>query len=178
MECPGIDINLGFIGYRDVGESYVNINFTQDYYRLQLNIQNLQASGGMGDGPEDVAWAMEAALKKDWKSNAKFAIFIADAPCHGKKYNKLSPKDLYPNGAPGRRNIEDIMKDFARRDISLYCMEITVYTQEMFEMFEDTYMNYSNADFRIIPMNSAEELSDTVIDSAATVYVSQRNRKR
>ena len=65
LECPGIDINLGFIGYRDVYEinnkNYVDIDFTQNHKSLQNSIQNVIASGG-GDGPEDVAWALERVL--------------------------------------------------------------------------------------------------------------------
>ena len=30
-ECPGININLGFIGYRDYYEEYIDIDFTQNY---------------------------------------------------------------------------------------------------------------------------------------------------
>ena len=39
IECPGIDINLGFIGYRDILEhnhgNYINIGFTQNHSNLQ-----------------------------------------------------------------------------------------------------------------------------------------------
>ena len=30
-KCPGIDINLGFIGYRDYYENFIDIDFTQDH---------------------------------------------------------------------------------------------------------------------------------------------------
>ena len=84
-KCPGIDINLGFIGYRDFYEDYYDIDFTQDYEELTNTIIGEYASGG-GDFPEDVAFALELALNKTWKSNAKLAIYIADAPGHGTKY--------------------------------------------------------------------------------------------
>ena len=179
-ECPGIDINLGFIGYTEYEQIetlnlYTNIEFTDQYYYVEQIIKEITAQGGMGDGPEDVAWAMEMALKKNWKSNAKFVIYVADYPCHGEKYNPDSPKDLFPNGAPNRKEIETLIKDLANKGISLFCIKITDFTRKMFEMFEETYNQYPNCDFKIIPMNSAEELTGIVIDSSVEVYVSQRN---
>ena len=36
LECPGIDINLGFIGYTDEIDytNYINLEFTQNYKTL------------------------------------------------------------------------------------------------------------------------------------------------
>jgi len=34
--------------------------------------------------PEDLAGGLEVALKQDWKSKSKYAILLADCPCHGK----------------------------------------------------------------------------------------------
>ena len=66
-ECPGIDINLGFIGYRDIeeqeGGEYVNIEFTKNHNEIRDKISNVYAALG-GDMPEDVAWAFERALEK------------------------------------------------------------------------------------------------------------------
>ena len=174
-ECPGIDINLGYIGYRDIldinNKEYVNINFTKDYQTLQNTIKNVTASGGEGDGPEDVAWAMEMALNKDWKNNARFLIFIADFPCHGFKYHNIST-DKYPNPVENRKDIEVLIKELAENDISLFCMKITEYTNIMFNIFGDIYKNYSNCEFKIV---SGQNLDDIVVNSAVEVYVSQRN---
>ena len=178
IECPGIDINLGFIGYRDIlqtnNKDYVNIEFTKQYQKLQNSIKNVQASGGEGDGPEDVAWAIEMALNKNWKNNARFLIFIADAPCHGPKYHN-SPTDKYPNGGPNRRNIEELIKELTENDISLFCMKITTFTDIMYNIFNDIYKSNTNCEFKIVSMSSGESLSDIVVNSAAEVYVSQRN---
>jgi hypothetical protein len=56
------------------------------------------------DGPEDIAGGLEAALKQDWQSEVKYAVLIADSPCHGSKYN--DQLDLYPKGDPKGRNVE------------------------------------------------------------------------
>ena len=174
-ECPGIDINLGYIGYREISQTnnndYVNIEFTKEYQLLQNSIKNVKACGGDGDGPEDVAWAMEMALNKDWKNNARFLIFIADYPCHGFKYHNLS-RDKYPNPVENRRDIEELINELAEKNISLFCMKITDFTDKMFNIFNDIYKNYTNCEFKIVYMNSAESLDDIVVNSAVEVYVS------
>ena len=176
LECPGIDINCGFIGYRDVWEinqnNYVNIDFTKNHQNLQDSIQNVVASGGL-DIPEDVAWAMEMALLKSWKNNARFIIFVADAPCHGIKYHNL--RDFFPNGVPNRKDIELLIKELAENNVSLFCMEITQLTNEMYTTFNNIYNNYDECEFRIIPLNAQQNLSDIVVDSAAEIYINQRN---
>ena len=173
LECPGIDINLGFIGYREIGEEYISIEFTKEYEQLKYSIKNVYASGGQGDGPEDVAWAMEEATYKNWQNNARFIILIADYPCHGLKYHNLK-KDLYPNGAPNRRNIEELIKELAENNISLFCLKITQFTDKMFNIFNDIYKNYNKCEFKVVPMSSGG-LTNVVVNSAAEVYVSQRN---
>ena len=177
-ECPGIDINLGFIGYRDIIETnnkdYVDIDFTKDYQSIKDAIKYVIASGGDGDGPEDVAWAMEMALNKDWKSNARFITFVADYPCHGSKYLNIST-DKYLNPPENRRDIEELIKELAENNISLFCMKITQYTDIMFNIFSDIYKNYINCEFKVVPMNSEKSLDDFVVNSAVDVYVSQRN---
>ena len=178
LECPGIDINLGFIGYRDVYEinnkQYVDIDFTLNHANLQNSIQNVIATGGKGDGPEDVAWALERALDKNWKNNARFAILVADYPCHGAKYHSINT-DEYPNGVPGRKEISQLVRELAENNISLFCMRITQYTDIMFEEFKKIYNNFNNCEFRVVPLNSERSLSNIVVDSAADVYVNQRN---
>ena len=179
MECPGIDINMGFIGYRDVDETnnndYVNIEFTKEYEKLEESIKNVSARGGMGDGPEDVAWAMEMALYKEWKSNARFLIFIADAPCNGLKYHNIST-DHYPNGAENRRDMEELIKELAENNISLFCTKINKLTDIMYNIFQKIYNIYTNCIFKIVSMSPKQSLSDLVVNHASEVYISQRKR--
>jgi hypothetical protein len=61
---------------------------------------------GGGDEPEDIAGAFEKALEQDWKSQCKYAILIADAPCHGKQYHNCHGDD-YPKGDPEGLIVED-----------------------------------------------------------------------
>ena len=180
-ECPGIDINLGFIGYRDIKEfsigDYSDVDFTRNYTYVQEVIEDVWAYGG-GDIPEDIAGAFELALNKTWKNNARFAILVADAPCHGEIcYSDYYGyyRDDYPNGVPGRRNITDLVEELAEFQISLFCMRITYLTENMFELFKNIYKNHKNVEFHLEDDNSEKDFSDIIVESASKVYVNKRN---
>ena len=138
-DCPGIDINLGFIGYRDFYEEYIDINFTQNYSYLKNIINNVYASGGE-DLPEDVAFALELALNKNWKSNARMAVFVADAPGHGKNFSDLDEFENYIANVPERFLIEDMVAEMAEKNIALFCYRISYHTDKMFQLFQNIYM--------------------------------------
>ena len=176
-ECPGIDINLGFIGYRDYYEEVygyvVAIEFTQNHTELKNKIKNTIADGG-ADTPEDVAWAFEKALNKTWKNNARFIVFVADAPNHGMKYHNYLYDDTYPDGIPDRRDLEDLIKEIADNGISMFCMKLSYDTDIMLKIFEDIYKNYEKCQFQIVLMDSANSFSDVVVEAATNVYENQR----
>ena len=158
--CPLAVIYMGFIGYKDfsdleLGDEYTDIDFTVNIDDLYEQIKDLEADGG-GDIPEDLAGGFELALKKDWGSGQKLAILVTDAPCHGTDFhdldqNKKDYKDNYPKGfykaEEGeevyedfkRRDINELVKELAKRDISLVCLDILKYTEKMFNIFKDIY---------------------------------------
>lgn len=179
IECPGIDVYLSFIGYRDVGDisegDYTIIDFTKNHYQFQNTIKGVTAHGGNGDWPEDMAWGFERALDKSWKNDARFAVLLGDTPCHGNKYHDLN--DFHPNGVPGRKNIEESIKELAERNISLFCMEITNLTKKMFQIFGNIYSNYNNVDFQVVSLTDPEELPNIIATSAAGVYIFKKSIK-
>jgi myosin protein heavy chain len=144
IECPGSEIFLGFIGYKDFndldfGEEYINLEFTTDYEKIKNNISFLKAEGG-GDIPEDLCGAFDLAKNKNWTGKTRFAILVTDSPCHGEKYHDLKKgEDNYPNGERDKGNIEDYIKFFAQNEISLYCLKINSTTDKMFKIFKDIY---------------------------------------
>ena len=175
-DCPGIDINLGFIGYRDFYEEYIDINFTQNYSYLKNIINNVYASGGE-DLPEDVAFALELALNKNWKSNARMAIFVADAPGHGKNYSDLDEFENYITNVPERFLIEDMVVEMAEKNIALFCYRISNLTDKMFQLFQNIYNDkkYNNTKFQIVnKTNKKNSLSDLVVNYSVEVYNEQR----
>ena len=174
-QSPGIDINLGFIGYRDIlqegGGEYIDIDFTQNHTYIRNKIQNVFAALG-GDLPEDVAWAFERAINKTWKSNAKFIVFVADAPGHGKKY---CPDDnKYPYGISGRKDIEESVEELAKDNVSMFCLNITIYTNTMFNIFKNVYNKYESTIFKLV-QNRGSGFTDEVVNSCIDYYSTHRD---
>ena len=177
-QCPGIDINLGFIGFRDIDEEFIDIDFTKNHSYLEERIGEIKTQGGGFDLPEDVALALEMALNKTWKSNAKFAVFIGDNPGHGANYSNL---DFNRETWPERRSIEEMIKEMAENGISLFCLNITKRTDKMYSIFEDIYnrTNSNNTKFMIVDESENQlNFSEIVILSAVDVYNTQRMNKR
>ena len=77
--------------------------------------------------PEDVAGGFENALKQNWQAKSKYAIFIADAPCHGREYHDTGSDD-YPKGDPKGRVVEKQIQQFAEKKIYFNAIKITDYT--------------------------------------------------
>lgn len=94
---------------------------------------------GGGDTPEDICGGFEAALKQDWKSNAKYALLITDAPCHGKKYHDVD--DSYKEGDPKGRDPEKQLIELAGKGVNVYGVKITKITDKMFSIFSDAYQS-------------------------------------
>ena len=176
-ENKGINVSIGFIGYSDIhrnGEAYyTNIDFTQNRTELEKKIQSIILYGGGKDWPEDMAWAFEMALNKNWKYNARAIVLVADSPCHGKKYHNY--EDSFPDGIPYRKNIEESLEILAKNNISLYCIKITEQTDIMFQEFENIYKNYTKCNFLVVDMNDETELSEIVVNAATNTYINQRN---
>ena len=174
----GIDINLGFIGYKDFEEhsnnDYINEDFTKNYDRIKTCIENVTSSGG-GDIAEDIAWAFENAINKNWTSNARFAILAGDAPCHGLKYHDHEDYDDFPDGIPERKDIEELIKEICNNKICLLCIKITERTDKMYDIFKDIYKNNNKTDnFFIGELTEPENLSKIIIEKCEKVYNSKR----
>ena len=151
-QSPGIDINLGFIAYRDKRESYTDIDFTQNHNNVKTQIEKIRASGG-GDLPEDVSFALKLALNKTWNSNAKFIVFVADAPGHGEK------------------DIEDSIETLAKNNISMFCLRIHYNTDSMFNTFKNIYNKYESTVFKVV---EKEYFIDEVVRSCIDYYSTHR----
>ena len=151
-KCAGIEIDLGFIGYRDFtdldfGDEYINLELTTNYEEIKQNIIKLNASGG-GDIAEDLCGALEFAKNKKWMGKSRFAILVTDSPCHGKKYHDLNEEgdDNFPDGDKYGRIIENYIEFLAKKNVSLYCLKINSTTDKMFEIFKNVYDNNKDKD--------------------------------
>ena len=147
---PYSEVNIGFVGYRDHcdGDNRLTVHpFTQDINAIKDFISTQRAFGG-GDLPEDVVGGLDLALKQDWKSKARYAILVADAPTHGKKYHDTFG-DSYPNGCPKGLILEKISEEYGKKDIILTAIGINDNTNKMYDIISNSYQSVSKRPIRV-----------------------------
>lgn len=85
-----LDLRIGLVFYRDIGDEYVVRDFalTSDIETVQENLSAQHANGG-GNMPEAMDQALAKANDFDWRHNAaKIMVLVADAPPHDVNINK------------------------------------------------------------------------------------------
>ena len=145
-------VKTGFIGYKDfddleLGDDYINIDFSINYNQLIKKIKEIQADGGEKD-PKDVAGALKLALEKKWGPGKKMAILITNSPCHGKEYNDNDDKipDGYNNQDFERKKINDYLEEFIEKKIYLIGYKISDKTNMMYKKFREFYDSKNEKD--------------------------------
>ena len=162
-------VNLGFIGYRDYHDSndeyLIYPELTKDSEKVKQFISKAQAKGG--NDCEDMGGGLTAALNYKWKSNTRFVMLIADAPCHGFQYHQMKNFDSLPKGDP-KYKIDEIIKKFAENDINLLCLNITEMTAKLYNNFVDYYKkgrkNENSASIFIGVFNEEKQNTDYLAD--------------
>ena len=152
----GLNVRISFVAYRDFCDGklqYEIKGFTDDIDSVRKFIENLEATGG-GDTCEDVAGGLSYALQQNWKAKAKYAVFIADAPAHGKSYHENCLDD-HPLGDPEGRKIEDLISQFAKNDINLYAIKITNHTDKMFKVMGDVYQKVGGKKLQVADLGQS-----------------------
>lgn len=142
-DSPGIDIRFAFEGYRDFadlaeGDTYISLDFTSDVDFFKDQLDKIIARGG-GDDAEDVAGGLNTAINMTWKSNARYAVFIADAPGHGSKYHEPDVGDDYKDGDPNGLIFEDIVREYCRKNVNFNAVKIDTYTDIIFDIMSKIY---------------------------------------
>ena len=181
-QCPGIEIYLGFIGYRDFidldfGDEYINLELTTNYEQIKQNIAKLTASGG-GDTAEDLCGALELAENKKWIGKSRFAILVTDSPCHGKKYHNLKEEgdDNFPDGDKYGRIIEQKIAFLSKSNVSLFCLKISPTTDKMFGIFKDVYNNNKKKDSNNqFVVEKGDNLFKAVTENAVKTFQNRKN---
>ena len=85
-----LDIRVGFVFYRDLGDEYVTrtVPLSADIGAAQGQLARQYASGG-GDYPEAMDQAMIRAARQSWRPDAvKSLLLVADAPPHDDKVGR------------------------------------------------------------------------------------------
>ena len=172
---PEIELNLGFIGYRDYEEEYIDIDFTQDHTKLTNIIDNVVGRGGIWyiETPVDsVTFALDLALKKNWKSYSKLIVFIADSPgTGGNRWGSFGRKEKIKMG--------EMIGEMAEQKIALFCLRINNSTDEIFQIFEDAYnerIPYDNIFYIIDDKNLS--FSETIVNYTIEAYEEQITNKQ
>ena len=175
---PGSKIRLSFVGYKDFNSveekrNYNSKEFTENIKQITDYINTLGCYGG-GDIPEDIVGALKHALNMKWESEAKYAILVGDAPCHGKQYHDIS-YDRFSEGDPEGTTLESIVDQFRQKGITLYCLEIDSCTEKMFRIMQNVYND--NKKFHIEKLWNASEFSFFVSFSASMVLGNEKYAK-
>ena len=156
---PCSKIRIGFVGYRDFTEEgkpigqYVSLDFTSNVEEAKTFISQIEVNGG-GDEPEDIAGGLELVLNMKWESNARYAVLVCDAPCHGNKYHGTM-YDKYSDGDPNGLVIEDLISSFVKKNITLYCIEINDSTKKMFAIMKEIYEGSKECEFHVKTLGNA-----------------------
>ena len=166
--CPGIDINLGFVGYRDIYENFINLDFTQNYSNINYIIGNIKATNN-GKFNKDILPLLELTLNKTWKSNAKLAIFVTDPSnkAEGTDYSEYLSND-----------IEEKTSQLTKESISLLCLINEKIKNGIFTAIDRVYDDKKNENtfFEIIDFNSNQNsLIQIIYNYTIQVYLEQRN---
>ena len=176
-EFPGVEIYIGFIGYKNKtdlnnGENFINFELTKNHENILKVLKELKVDGDYAK-PKDLCGVLEFAIKKGWKGKSKFAILFTDSLCYGKKYydDKIKNYDEYPERNGLDRNIEDYIKFFAENEISLFWLRINESTDKMFNIFEEIYnKNKKNDSNNQFLTGKVENIFNFVISTAITTF--------
>ena len=137
-----LDMRVSIVAYRDhcspEKERLELQPFSRDVNESEAFLAQLKAAGG-GDAPEDVQGGLRLALEQKWEAKTRYAVLLADAPCHGNKYHEPTIKDNYPDGDPNGSVIEDQMVKFAQLGVHFNVVKITPSTDIMFQIMDKYY---------------------------------------
>ncbi|KAL4471762.1 hypothetical protein ABPG74_008655 [Tetrahymena malaccensis] len=177
----GSQIRFSFVGYRDYGdrERYSIFEFSDDLQKFQDFVTKVDAYGG-DDAAEDVAGGFKNANAQNWKSKAKYAVLLADAPAHGIIYHgdKADFYDRYPNGDPDGVNLKNEFYDLIKKGVKLYAVDIMKSTKMMYDIFKK-YNQEINGEELIIPkLGNCTQGFGQFITQTASLTLSQSYTKQ
>jgi hypothetical protein len=149
LDHPSANVRVGFVAYRDFcdGDKQLEIQtLTSDVAAVKRYISSLRSFGG-GDGPEDIPGGLEAALRMPFQGGAKRIMLVADAPCHGSKFNDGGDCVTYRAQIEQSTDICAQMREMAWRGIDFTFIEICPNnTEKMAAILEEEFTSAENHD--------------------------------
>ena len=113
--------------------------FNDNIDEVKKFITGVRAEGG-ADMPEDMQGGLKLCLLQDWTEEAtKRVVIITDAPPHGKQYQNEYCGDDYPNGSPEGIQIEDLMKEFCKKEIDFQVIKLNNSVNKMIEVMKESH---------------------------------------
>eukprot|EP00927_Polykrikos_kofoidii_P000222 TRINITY_DN10091_c0_g1_i2.p1 TRINITY_DN10091_c0_g1~~TRINITY_DN10091_c0_g1_i2.p1 ORF type:complete len:988 (-),score=138.44 TRINITY_DN10091_c0_g1_i2:73-3036(-) len=169
---PSMRLHLAFVGYRDHCDA-VRIEefpFSSSVDDFKNFVAAIRATGGGGDGPEDVHGGLETVCGLDWAvggAATKVLIHIADFPAHGREYNDC-PGDSYPNGDPRGLELPTLVQRLQSLSVQYTFGHITDHTDKMVRVLNAAFNNYIES----TDMRSVELMAEVVFRSLHTSVAS------
>lgn len=155
---PNINLEVGFVGYRDVDSGgrnrYEALAFTSDIQSFKTQFSAVCECTGGGDEAEDVLGGMEQVLSMDWdhqNTHVKVLVHCGDSPHHGLLFHDPavgSTGDSYPELEASPRPYKDILADFADSHIDYNFAQIKCparskfTTSRMLTLFAEAYNSF------------------------------------
>ena len=117
---------------------------------------------------------LQYALEYKWKGKSRFAILIADAPCHGVQYHGYPNEDKHPEGDPNYK-IDEVVKNYATKNINLLCLNLNDLKKNLYNNFKKYYesgkTNNTNSDIIVEDFSmDTEKLTDMIVSKAKNFY--------
>jgi hypothetical protein len=130
---PGKDIvfRSSFVSYKDFGDNghLQFCGFSEEGAPVGEMLKAVKAAGG-GDYAEDVAGALDTAVKFDWQNANRVLIHVLDAPPHGQEYHRMGKAndDYYAGPLPHGVELKKVIRQMAEKRID-YTMVRCGHTQ-------------------------------------------------
>jgi hypothetical protein len=189
---PNTIVEVAVVGYRDYGEL---VRFrVYDFGPaaiLQDQMGDLRAEGG-DDTAEDIAGAFKRATELSWDpADIRMLFHITDAPAHGLLFHPIHISDRFPQGDPDGLDPRFFLDRWARLGYDYTFVKITSKTDQMLDVFYQTYCQTPNAglNFHVIdlrrqhydhvlgdPEETMADLLSPAVSRAVTQRISSQGR--
>lgn len=162
---PSAILRIAIVGYRDyidgISDHFVILDFVTDVPTVQLKLGSIVATGG-GDGPEDIAGALQKVKNLTWTSTGcRVLIHIGDCPPHGTRYSNLP--DTYPGGDPNGLVPEALLGQLLDMGVEYYFLKISTFTDQMLTVFGPIFLARGK-ELHVYPLStSAADLAPLII---------------
>lgn len=186
-QYPNAEVNIGFVGYRDVHDKVpvIVIPMMTNVTKFLRNLNPILAEGG-GDDAEDVSRGIQCAFEiLNWNdAKVKMIFHIADAPNHGLSYHLSDVSDDYPGGIPYRDLLENLLYEISRNEIDYTFISINSTTDIMVSRMRHAYewghTRLTGSGFKTMHLPDLGEfgfyISDAINYSISTTIVDSNER--